>query len=114
MTKKNDPLSYLGLAMRAGKLVTGDDSVLQAIRSGEAKLVLLAVDASARTQKKFRDKCSHYRIPLVEYGNRYELGASIGKEERVVIAVNDQGFAAMIAKCRAKPAEVEEIDQTRQ
>lgn len=113
-TKKNDPLSYLGLAMRAGKLAIGDDIVLQAIRSKEAKLVILADDASARTQKKFRDKCSHYQIPLVVYGNRYELGASIGKEERVVIAVNDQGFAEMIAKCQVKPAEVEGIDETRQ
>lgn len=112
--KNNSPLSCLGLAMRAGKLVTGDELVLQAIRSGKAKLVVVAADASPRTQKKFRDKCSHYQIPLVECGSRYELGASIGKKERVIVAVNDPGFAAMIAKCQAKPAEVEEVDETRQ
>lgn len=109
--KKNDPFSYLGLAMRAGKLSTGDDIVLQALRSGEAKLVIIATDASSRTQKKFRDKCSHYQIPIVEFGNRYELGASIGKEDRVIISVNDSGFAKMIAKCQVEPAEVEGIDQ---
>ena len=49
-------LSYLGLAMRAGKIVTGDEAVLKAVRSSEAKLVVLAGDASDNTQKKFRDK----------------------------------------------------------
>lgn len=44
-------LSYLGLAMRAGKIVTGDEAVLKAVRSSEAKLVVLAGDASDNTQK---------------------------------------------------------------
>jgi ribosomal protein L7Ae-like RNA K-turn-binding protein len=36
-------LSYLGLAMRAGKIVTGDEAVLKAVRSSEAKLVVWQV-----------------------------------------------------------------------
>ncbi|GJM71412.1 hypothetical protein HMSSN036_36280 [Paenibacillus macerans] len=47
----NKALSGLGLAMRAGKLVTGDEVVLKAIRSAEAKLVIVAGDASANTQR---------------------------------------------------------------
>lgn len=39
---KAQPLSGLGLAMRAGKLVTGDELVLKSIRSREAKLVIVA------------------------------------------------------------------------
>lgn len=45
-------LSYLGLAMRAGKIVTGDEAVLKAVRSSEARLVVLAGDASDNTQKE--------------------------------------------------------------
>lgn len=71
---KAQPLSGLGLAMRAGKLVTGDEIVLKAIRSGEAKLVILAGDASANTQKKFRDKCGTYKIPLMIGFDRETLG----------------------------------------
>jgi len=104
----NKLLSSLGLAMRAGKLVAGDDAVMKAIRSGEAKLVVLAEDASANAQKKYRDKCSFYQVPLVEYGTRLELGSAVGKKERVVFAVMDPGFAGMIAKCQVKPAEVDE------
>ncbi|AIQ30474.1 MULTISPECIES: YlxQ family RNA-binding protein [Paenibacillus] len=91
-------LSYLGLAMRAGKIVTGDEAVLKAVRSSEARLVVLAGDASDNTQKKFRDKCGTYDIPLVIAFHRDELGASIGKDQRVVLAVTDKGFAEMISR----------------
>ncbi|MDB5052044.1 MAG: ribosomal protein L7ae [Bacilli bacterium] len=105
--KMSKMLSYLGLAMRAGKLVTGDEGVMGAIRSREAKLVILAVDASSNAQKKYKDKCASFNIKLIECFSRDELGSSIGKAERVVIAVNDSGFAQMILKCQVKPAEVE-------
>lgn len=52
-------LSRLGLAMRAGKVVTGDEIVLKAIRSSEAKLVMLAADASANTQKSSATNAEH-------------------------------------------------------
>lgn len=42
----------LGLAMRARKLITGEELVVKAIRQGQVKLVILASDASANTRKK--------------------------------------------------------------
>lgn len=106
-------LSRLGLAMRAGKVVTGDEIVLKAIRSSEAKLVILAGDASGNTQKKFRDKCETYNIPLVIGFDRESLGTSIGKPQRVVLAITDQGFAEMISKSiKEIMSEVEYIEQT--
>ncbi|MFC0214381.1 YlxQ family RNA-binding protein [Paenibacillus chartarius] len=94
--------NYLGLAMRAGKLVTGDETVLKAVRSGNAKLVIMATDASGNMQKKYRDKCGSYQVPLLEFGSRAELGSSIGKDERVLLAVTDEGFARMLQTCQAK------------
>lgn len=108
---KNKFLSQLGLAMRAGKIVTGDDAVQKAIRSGEAKLVVLAEDASANTRKKIQDKCQFYGVKLIEMGTKDELGGSIGKEMRVVLGVVDGGFAQMLQKCQVNPAEVKNIDK---
>ncbi len=88
----------LGLAMRAGKLVTGEDMVIESVRHGDAKLVIVSEDASANTLKKLSDKCSHYQVPIHQYGSRDQLGASIGKEARVVIAVTDAGFARLLLK----------------
>lgn len=103
-------LFHLGLATRAGKLVTGDELVLKAIRSSEAKLVIVAGDASANTQKKFRDKCATYKIPLIVGFDRARLGSSVGRPERVVLALADQGFADMITKEILKTPEVEYIE----
>ena len=41
----------LGLARRAGKLIYGSDAAVNAVRSGKAKAVILAADASDRTKK---------------------------------------------------------------
>ena len=92
-------LNYLGLAMRSGNLVSGDGAVLKAIRCGQAMAVVLARDAANNAKKKFADKCAFYRVPLIEYGSREQLGRSIGKHERVVLAVTDQGLARMIIQC---------------
>ncbi|MCM3132024.1 ribosomal L7Ae/L30e/S12e/Gadd45 family protein [Paenibacillus polysaccharolyticus] len=103
-------LSYLGLSMRAGKLLTGDEIVHKAIRSGEAKMVIVAGDASANTQKKFRDKCGTYKVPLLIGLDRDRIGSSIGKDTRVVLAVTDLGFAKMISKQVGIMSEVEYIE----
>lgn len=110
MNRPNKALSYMGLAMRAGKLAFGEEGVLKAIRSGQARLVVLAEDASDNTRKKFQDKCRHYNVALSESFSRYELGAAIGKEERVLVAVLDSGLAQRIKTCLAKPPEVEPIE----
>ncbi|MEF2965169.1 YlxQ family RNA-binding protein [Paenibacillus sp. M1] len=103
-------LSYLGLATRAGKLLSGDELVLKSIRSSEAKLVIVAGDASANTRKKFTDKCTTYEVPLIIGFDRERLGSSVGRPERVVLALTDQGFADMITKEIEKTPEVEYIE----
>jgi ribosomal protein L7Ae-like RNA K-turn-binding protein len=86
----------LGLAMRARKLISGEELVVQAVRNGQAKLVLLAADASANTVKKITDKCRHYQVPCYSPGDRFELGSAIGKDARVTLAVTDSNLAERI------------------
>ncbi len=89
-------LQLLGLATRAGKVVSGEEMVLEAVRSGKCKITILANDASDNTKKKFRDKCATYEVELLELTDRDQLGQAIGKETRVVIGIIDQGFANKI------------------
>lgn len=88
----------LGLAMRAGCVVTGEERVVQKIRSGQAKLVLIANDAGFHTKKKLTDKTNYYDVPLLNYFDRRTLGQALGKGERVTVAVTDTGFAAQLLK----------------
>ncbi len=103
--------SLLGLAMRAGKIKHGEDAVLQAVRSEQAKLVMLANDASDATFKKMNDKCSYYHVKLHQISDRATLGRCIGKEARVSIAVIDEGFAKSMSKWLDTENEVDHIEK---
>jgi len=91
-------LSMLGLATKAGKIITGEDGCLNAIRSGKARLVLLATDASQNTQKKFTDKTTYYKTPLVSIFSKDQMAMAIGKQNRVTLVLTDEGFAKSIQK----------------
>ena len=43
-------LNLIGLAMKAGKVVSGEFSVEKCIKSGKARLVIIATDASENTK----------------------------------------------------------------
>ena len=86
-------IQLLGLAARARKVISGEELVIREIRSGKAKLILLASDASANTSKKIQDKCTYYNVEYRVFGDRYDLGHATGKEHRVAIAISDSGFA---------------------
>lgn len=88
----------LGLAEKAGKMVSGEFSVEKAIKNRKACLVILATDASENTRKHFSDMCSYRSIPYYIYGTKEELAHAIGKEMRVSLAVTDAGFADSIQK----------------
>ena len=89
-------LSMLSLAMKAGKLKSGEFAVEKAIKEGKARLVLMAKDASERTKKTYRDRCQYYDVSLWEYADKAVLGAAIGKDFRAGIAVCDEQFAKSI------------------
>jgi len=108
----NKALQAVGLAMRAGALALGEEGVLKAVRSGKAKLVLLASDASVNTAKKAEDKCRYYKVPIVREFSRAQLGAGTGKGERVLLAVTDDGLASLVKRQLENSAEVTGIEQT--
>ena len=83
----------MGLCMKAGKIKSGGYQVEEAVKLGRAWLVMIATDASDNTVKKYEKMCSFYEVPCFRYGAKEELGRAIGKEERSVVAVCDEGFS---------------------
>ncbi|KGR92037.1 50S ribosomal protein L7 [Ureibacillus massiliensis 4400831 = CIP 108448 = CCUG 49529] len=83
----------LGLAARARKIISGEELVVKAIQTGNAKLILLASDASHNSTKKIQDKCTYYNVEYHVIGDRYQLGHATGKQARVALAIVDSGFA---------------------
>ena len=72
-------LNLIGLAMKAGKAVSGEFSVEKCIKSGKAKLLIMAEDASDNSKKKFTDKCNYYNVPVIIYSTKEDLGRALGK-----------------------------------
>lgn len=91
----------LGLAKKAGRIQSGGFCVEKAVKSGRTSLVLIAEDASANTEKEFTQMCKFYDVPCQIYSKKEILGAAIGCEFRVVVAVMDEGFAKSIQKAIA-------------
>ena len=95
-TNEDKIYSFLGLATRAGKIVSGDDSTLLELKRGNVKLVIIAQDASDNTKKLFKDKSSYRNINYVYFSNKLQLGYAIGKAPRAVLGVKDINFANKI------------------
>lgn len=88
----------LGLATKAGKIVSGEFAVEKSVKSGAAYLVIIAEDSSDNTKKMFTNMCSFYEVPLAVFGSKEDLGRAIGKEYRASLAVQDEGFVRTIQK----------------
>lgn len=96
---KNDGiLSLIGMAKKAGKVVSGEFSTEKAVKEKKARLVIVANDASDNTKKLFTNKTAFYKIPLRFYSDKENLGHGIGCEIRTSVAVLDDGFANAIIK----------------
>ena len=109
---KNDKvLSLLGLATRAGDVVSGEFMVEKCVKSGKAQLVVVATDASENTRKSFTNMCSFYNVPIVFYSDRDSLGKCIGKEFRVSVAVRNEGFANGILKILKDSTQSTEVNK---
>ena len=94
--KQNKVLSLIGLAMKAGRVVSGEFSTENAVKDGKACLVLISEEASDNTRKKFQNMCTYYKVPIYLYGTKNELGRAMGKEFRASLAVTDAGFSDAI------------------
>ncbi|MBQ0092061.1 MAG: ribosomal L7Ae/L30e/S12e/Gadd45 family protein [Clostridiales bacterium] len=83
----------IGLARRAGQIAVGTNGTLDAIRSGKAKLVLIASDVSENTRKLLTDKALFRNVPT-EFPplNTEALGKCVGKFNTAAVAFLQDGF----------------------
>lgn len=83
----------IGLAMKAGKLKSGDFIVEKLVRAGGVRLVLIDETASDNTREKYAHLCENTHTILLAIP---ELGMAIGKPGRIVAAVTDTNFTNLI------------------
>ena len=105
----NRIFSMIGMAMKAGKVVSGEFATEKAVKTGTAWMVIVSEAASENTKKMFRNMCSYYEVPMYTYGTKVDLGHSMGKEFRASLAVTDEGFAKSIEKRLIEAERIAEV-----
>lgn len=89
-------MALLGLAQKAGKVASGELQVEHAVRTGKARVILIATDASDNTKKNYRDLAAYHEVACHEVLSKDEFGHATGKPPRAAIAITDPGFGKAI------------------
>jgi ribosomal protein L7Ae-like RNA K-turn-binding protein len=86
-------LDLLGMAARAGRIVSGTDAVRKGVREGKVAMVLLAADASPTQHDKLRPLLEARAVHHVMLLSREQLGSAIGRTPVAAVGLTDAGFS---------------------
>jgi len=89
-------LGLVGLAMKAGKLIIGEQAVWKVLQLSRAHLLLMATDASDRKKRVFTSWARAHDIPLIELANKIDLGNQLGRGQVAIAAIIDQPLAEAV------------------
>jgi len=89
--------SYICLANKGGKIVSGSDQVLDKLKKGGTGILFVATDISVDIGEKFRAVAKLKGVRCEALFTKERLGALLGKELRSVLAVLDSGFVGSIS-----------------
>ena len=91
----SDPLTFLGLAERAGKLIVGSDACGISVRAGKARVILLASDASKNSEAKSKNYAEGSKAPVISLPyTKAEVGSVIGHGAPGMMVITDIGMAS--------------------
>ncbi len=111
---EEDILKFLGLANRASKVVSGNDQIIDEARRGNIKLLIVARDISQNTFDKFLSVLTTFdrEIPSAyRFADKRSLGNAIGRPDRALVGVTDEGFAGKLELMLDRFEYKEELDQ---
>ena len=90
-------LGYIGLANKAGQIISGGSLVNDAIRGGHKPgLILIAADVSEAIGEKIELLASVNRLACFRIMKKDDFGAILGKAPRSAVAVRAGGFVAQL------------------
>lgn len=103
-------LRYLGLAVRAGRLIVGAEDCAKQLRRSRGGLLVTASDAAANTLEQVCQMSGARHVPML--GTAYtkeELGRAVGRASPVAVAyICDEGLARAFAAAADMDREQEE------
>jgi uncharacterized protein len=89
--------SYISLANKGGKVVSGSDQVMERLKQGGAGILFVATDISVDIGEKFRGVAKLKGVRCMALFTKEQLGGLIGKELRSVLVILESGFVGSIS-----------------
>ncbi|CAI7581605.1 60S ribosomal protein [Penicillium manginii] len=92
--------SRLALVMKSGKVTMGSKSVMKTLRSGKAKLILIAGNCPPLRKSELEYYAMLAKVPVHHFnGNNIELGTACGKLFRCsTMAILDAGDSDILTR----------------
>ena len=85
----------LGLCMKAGRLLSGNEQVAEGLKNVKAPKGALS---SPRTKDEYRNAAERAHISYRLFGEKERLGSALGKGVRTAALITDKGFSRAIAE----------------
>jgi ribosomal protein L7Ae-like RNA K-turn-binding protein len=86
----------LGIAARAGLVVTGTEQVRHAVRDGAVALVVFAGDASHTQRRKLEPLVEAKGVPTLTLASREDLGRAVGRAPLSAVGITSEGLAVRV------------------
>lgn len=97
MQNRQKALNLIGLAMRAGKVISGTDTVLADLKKNKVKVIILANDLHENSSEKIARAAQNAKVEVINIFTAQEIAHAIGKD-RKVLALTDAGFYKALTK----------------
>lgn len=94
----NKALGLIGISAKAGKIVYGTDSSIEAMKSHKVKLLIVSNEASEKSKKNFNYYAQKYNTKICFFETIENLSKAIGKKNKVVIGILEENLAKEIQK----------------
>lgn len=88
--------SYLALANKAGKIVSGNEQVMDFLRKGKKGILVVASDISPDIGEKLFQTARRSNMDCFSFSTKDALGALLGKGLRSALIVTESGFLDVI------------------
>lgn len=83
-------LSFIGIVRKSGNLEVGYNKCEEAIKRNELSLVIVSLDASDNTLKKFNNYALKYNTRIIHDFKEEILGTSLGYDSIKVVGIKNR------------------------
>lgn len=92
----NKIYSMVGIGRKGGKITIGYDATCSDIKNKKSALVIITNDASERTKNNIKLLCDEFKVQIIEFGDKLDLGKSLGREMVSVLSIKDKNIASYL------------------